>query len=174
MKRSVRSQMFNHPKVRIFLIVCFLIFVFGACVEEKDTLIEKPSIVLISPVPCDTLFFGEEFVFRCQVSDNTGLGQISMDIHHNFGHHNHGAHESCAMDPPKDAVHPWDENWIFMLDAGKKEMVFDSLLMVPATNVEQSSYDAGDYHFHIFITDNEGYQNFTTMDVKIRYRSTGN
>ncbi len=141
-----------------------------ACVEQKDTELERPEIELLSPVPCDTLYFGEDFHFTLQIRDNTGLGQVSTDIHHNFGHHDHGAHETCQMDPSKEAVNPWSESWLFRLPDNERETVFDTVLMVPGKTGEQLLFDTGDYHFHIYCTDNEGYQSFTTLDVKIRYR----
>ena len=149
------------------IIISILLFltIFG-CIEEKDTEIEKPVIELLSPKPCDTLYFGESFRYSAKISDNTGLGNISMDMHNNFGHHNHGAHESCNMDAPKEAVHPYSNSWIFSLPSDKLNYVFDTLISLPDMKNDSTYYDSGDYHFHIYVTDNDGYQVFTTMDVK--------
>ncbi|HBH49119.1 MAG TPA: hypothetical protein DDX98_10785 [Bacteroidales bacterium] len=138
-----------------------------ACIEEKDTDLEKPVLELLAPMPCDTLFFGDSFHFTAKITDNTGLGNISMDMHNNFGHHNHGSHASCNMDAPKDAVHPFANNWIFALPESEKEFVFDTLITLPDRKNDSVLFDPGDYHFHIYVTDNDGYQVFTSLDVKV-------
>ena len=90
-----------------------IIGLFQSCIKEKDTLAEMPTIEILSPLPCDTLYFGETFHVTAKITDNTGLGFISMDMHNNFGHHSHGNHESCNMDPAKQAVNPYSNTWIF-------------------------------------------------------------
>ncbi len=152
---------------RIILIATFFVFTFGSCINEKDTEEEQPSVELLSPLPCDTLYFGEPFLYSVKITDNTGLGNISMDMHNNFGHHNHGAHESCNMDGTKDAVNPYANSWIFSLPTEKKEYVFDTILSLPAMKNDTTPYDFGDYHYHIYVTDNDGYQVFTSLDVKV-------
>ncbi|WP_109830033.1 DUF4625 domain-containing protein [Reichenbachiella versicolor] len=149
------------------LYVILIAVIVSACIEEKDTEIEQPVIELLSPSPCDTLRFGESFNFRVKITDNTGLGNISMDVHHNFGHHNHGVHESCDMDEKKDAVNPYSNGWVFSLPEERKEYVFDTGITFPAMKDETTNYDTGDYHFHIYVTDNDGYQVFTTLDIKV-------
>lgn len=144
--------------------------VLSSCIEETDTEIEQPVIELLSPRPCDTLRFGDSFNYRVSIIDNTGLGDISMDLHHNFGHHNHGSHESCEMDEIKEAVNPFSGSWIFSLPEEKKEHIFDTMIDLPAMKDENTPFDFGDYHFHIYVTDNDGYQIFTTLDVKILHK----
>ena len=156
-------------KKNILLVYITFFLVLSGCIEEKDTEIEQPSIELLLPKPCDTLYFGESFLFRAKITDNTGLGNISMDVHNNFGHHNHGSHETCSMDETKEAIDPFFDNWIFSLSDEKKEFVFDTLLSVPFMKDDTIYFDSGDYHFHIYVTDNEGYQIFTTFDVKVLY-----
>lgn len=152
-------------KKQYLLLYLFVFAGFPGCIEETNN--DKPAIEIISPRPCDTLNFGESFLYKVEISDNTGLGNISMDVHHNFGQHNHGAHETCDMDEPKEAVNPYENNWIFSLPAGETNFIFDTLLHIPLSDDETEFYDPGDYHFHIYITDNDGSQTFTTMDVKI-------
>lgn len=154
---------------KVFYLTIFIVLV-AACIEEKDTVAEQPLVELISPLPCDTLFYGEAFNYTVRITDNTGLGNISMDLHHNFGHHNHGSHASCAMDAPKDAIHPYANSWIFGLPEDKKEYVFEIPLTLPDRKNDTTLYDSGDYHFHIYVTDNDGYQVFTSLDVKILFR----
>ena len=152
---------------KIIFVIAFLILVISGCIEEKDTELEKPKIEILSPLPCDTLYFGKEFLYQVKITDNTGLGNISMDMHNNFGHHNHGDHETCNMDATKDAINPYANSWIFSLPEEKKEYVFDTLLYLPDKKNDTTEYDFGDYHFHIYVTDNDGYQVFTSLDVKI-------
>ncbi|MBN1187134.1 MAG: DUF4625 domain-containing protein [Bacteroidales bacterium] len=155
---------------RSFFYMFLLLLAVTACIEEKNTEDEQPVVELLSPMPCDTLYFGESFHYTAKITDNTGLGNISMDMHNNFGHHSHGAHESCSMDAVKEAVNPYSANWIFSLPEDKKEYVFDTLLTLPEMKNDTTLYDFGDYHFHIYVTDNDGYQVFTTLDVKILNR----
>jgi hypothetical protein len=153
-----------------FVTMGFLIFLMAACIEQKDTEVEKPEIHWVSPLPCDTLYFGESTDFKLELEDNTGLGNLSMDIHHNFGHHDHGAHESCDMDAVKDAVNPFSKSWIFPLPDDQLIHVLEESILFPGQDDLGNPYDEGDYHFHIYVTDNEGYQAFTTMDVKVLNR----
>lgn len=155
-------------KCSIYLLL--LIIAFISCIDPKNTEEEQPVAEIMSPLPCDTLYFGEPFTFRVSLKDNTGLGNISFDVHNNFGHHNHGAHESCVFDPAKQAVDPFTESWIYSLPEEENEYVFEQTIQIPAQKTGSGPYDIGDYHFHIYITDNEGYQVFTTRDVKMLYR----
>lgn len=128
---------------------------------------EQPKVELLSPMPCDTLYFGASYVFKVKITDNTGMGNISMDLHNNFGHHNHGDHESCAMDAAKDAINPYANSWIFSLPEPETTYVLDTLLTLPEVKNDSTLYDFGDYHYHIYVTDNDGYQVFTSLDVKV-------
>lgn len=148
----------------LLLSICFIAL---SCIEKKDTENEKPAIKILSPMPCDTLYYGELIRFRATISDSSGLGNISMDLHNNFGHHSHGVHESCTMDDPKDAINPFANAWIFSLPKDKKSFIFDTTIALPKKKNDSIFYDTGDYHFHIYITDNDGYQSFTSLDVKI-------
>jgi hypothetical protein len=141
----------------------FLFAILIGCVKENEIVTEQPVVELLAPAPCDTLHFGETFRFLVKVSDNTGLGNIKMDVHNNFGQHLHGDHEICNMDEPKDAVNPYFNEWILELPTQNQEYTLDTILFITDT----TNFDTGDYHFHIYITDNEGYQTFTTVDVKI-------
>lgn len=156
-------------KTTLFITMLLMLFM-ASCIDEKNTEEEQPSIELLSPSPCDTLYFGEEFQYRAKITDNTGLGNISMDMHNNFGHHSHGDHETCSMDEAKDAVNPYTNSWIFTLPSEKKEYILDTTLSLPAMKNDTTLYDHGDYHFHIYVTDNDGYQIFTTLDVKVLNR----
>lgn len=153
-----------------FLGLLIVAIAFSSCIENKDTEEERPQIELISPKACEPIYFGETFEFSVKITDNTGMGNISLDIHNNFGQHNHGSHSSCTYDSPKDAVNPYEESWIYELPTEKKEHVFKVSLDLPAMKDETTRYDEGDYHFHIYVTDNDGYQTFTSLDVKALYK----
>lgn len=149
----------------IFLWLVSVSFLFS-CVKEKDLLEEQPVMEVVLPFPCDTLYFGEAFQLKVQLNDNIGLGNAKMDVHNNFNHHKHGEHEACYFDEPRDPVNPYLQEWIFNLDENKKAFVLDTLIVIPDSVV----FDTGDYHFHLYVTDSDGYQSFTTMDVKILER----
>jgi hypothetical protein len=144
----------------LFLVQIAVVFHLISCVKKDHG--DKPVIELLSPAPCDTLCFGDAFSFKVRVSDKDGLGNIKMDIHHNFGHHQHGDHAPCEMDAPKPAVKPYFQEWIFSLPDKENEYVFETSIIFPDEN-----HDTGDYHFHIYTTDNVGYQSFTTLSVKV-------
>lgn len=152
------------------LLTVFLLLTWSGCIEPLDTELEKPSIELVSPVPCDTLWFGESYPLSIAMTDNIELGNLSMDIHHNFGHHDHGSHASCSFDPVKDPVNPFLDNWLFSLPPGNTTYELDTLINFPAMDGDGNTFDPGDYHFHIYLTDADGYQVFTTMDVKLLNR----
>ncbi len=156
-------------KIRNCILLCLLSVLLFACIDQNNTEENMPKIELVSPMACDTLHFGQSFRFVANISDNVGLGNISMDAHHNFGHHSHGDHETCNMDDTKDAVNPYEESWIFTLPKNQKEFVLDTLLTLPAKDDSNLDFDTGDYHFHIYVTDSEGFLIFTTFDVKALY-----
>ncbi len=145
---------------------------FWACAEDEDTMEMQPIVELLAPEFCDTIWFDEPFTFRIRVTDpgKKGLGSLSFDTHHNFNHHSHGAHETCHMDPEKEAVHPFEEVWIYNLPDDETEFVFEKEITIPSSNGEGNYHDYGDYHFHIYVTNLEGYQTFTTLDYKLLYR----
>jgi hypothetical protein len=136
------------------------IVAFSSCVKKDHG--DKPVIELLSPAPCDTLYFGDAFSFKVRVSDKDGLGNIKMDIHHNFGHHQHGDHAPCVLDTPKTAINPYFDDWIFSLPEKENDHIFETSITFPDID-----FDTGDYHFHIYVTDNVGYQSFTTLSVKV-------
>lgn len=151
---------------RVFYMLTLLVIA-SACIEKENTEDEQPIVQLLSPLPCDTVYFGQSFHYTAKIADNTGLGNISMDLHNNFGHHSHGLHATCNMDSAKEAINPYTNSWIFSLPENENEYIFDTLLALPALNNDSAIYDAGDYHFHIYVTDNDGYQVFTSLDIKI-------
>ncbi len=154
------------------LVVIALPLIFTACAEDEDTVELQPTVELLSPEYCDTIWFDEPFTFNIRVTDpgKEGLGALSFDTHHNFDHHTHGSHLPCDMDPKKDAVRPFEEIWIHDLPDDEIDYVFEKEITIPSAAGEDVYHDHGDYHFHIYVTNSQGYQTFTTMDYKLLYR----
>lgn len=145
---------------------------FWACAEDEDTVELQPTVEVLSPAYCDTIWFDEPFTFKIRVTDpgKEGLGAVSFDTHHNFNHHTHGSHHPCEMDPKKDAVRPFEEVWIHDLPDDEIDYVFEQEITIPSVASEDAYHDYGDYHFHIYVTNSQGYQTFTTLDYKLMYR----
>lgn len=139
------------------------------CAEEKDTEELQPLVEVLLPLPCDTIYFDVPFTFMLEIKDpsKSGLGNLSFDAHNNFNHHSHGSHISCPMDDKRDAVNPWENVWINSLPDDKNEYIFETEITIPLMDENNNNYDPGDYHFHIYVTNNEGYQTFTTLDFKL-------
>ena len=160
----------NKPLLKLALPVLVLVLVVSACIEQDESGADKPQLEIISPQGCDTIYFGYEFAIQIKIVDNSGLGNISLDVYNNFGHHNHGAHETCAFDPPKDPVNPYFGNWMYELPDDETEMVYTVNIKVPVNDSENNPFDIGDYHFHIYVTDADANQSFTSFDVKFHYK----
>lgn len=154
----------------IACILCGSLWQFYSCVKDTDTEKNMPRIELVSPLPCDTLYYGQDFRCSFKLSSTSAIGNISMDMHNNFGHHSHGNHESCSMDPVKTPINPYTADWIFELNTNKKEYLFDTILSFNSLLHDSILYDTGDYHFHIYVTNQEGYMSFTSLDFKVLYK----
>ncbi|ASB47775.1 DUF4625 domain-containing protein [Alkalitalea saponilacus] len=152
----------------IFVSLISILFV-SACVKDSDTEAEAPKVEILLPFPCDTIYYGEDFIFRLKLTDKNELGNLSMDIHNNFNHHSHGDNITCQMDDRKEAIHPFSKAWIHSLP-NQREYTFEKVLNFPVKNQDDKVHDHGDYHFHIYVTNEDGYQVFTTLDVKILHR----
>jgi hypothetical protein len=145
--------------------------------EEEDIDREKPTIDLsiqdAFPVNCDTLYFGESFVFKALFADNVELGSnraYSIDMHNNFDHHSHSTEVSeCNLDPVKAPVNPWLFIENFDIPAGLDEFETNQSISIPATN-DNGLYDEGDYHFFISLTDKEGWSAQVGLSIKLLHR----
>ncbi len=154
--------------IPVVLVLSFL----AACVKDDDKEILPPEIEIISPWYCDTIYFNEPVTYRFKIIDKSevGLGNFSMDIHNNFNQHSHGSHISCAMDPQKNPVNPYEEVWIVSLPDNEYEYLLEMEITMPLMKDDTHEHDQGDYHFHIYLTNAEGYQTFTSLDVKLLKR----
>ena len=145
----------------------------GSC-EEEDIDREKPTIDLsiqdAFPVNCDTLYFGEPFVFKALFTHNVELGSsraYSIDIHNNFDHHSHSTEVSeCNLGPVKVPVNPWLFIENFDIPAGLNEFETNQSISIPASN-DKGLYDEGDYHFFISLTDHEGWSTQKGLSIKM-------
>ncbi len=170
MKKIVLKPVYN----LIILAIIFAVTIIAGCAKDEDTEKLQPEIEIISPEMCDTLYFDEAYTYKFKLTDPSGdgFGNLSMDVHHNFDHHTHGDHLPCEMDPKKQPFNPYEEAWIFDLPDDKSEYIFETEITIPSEveDKEDAYHDYGDYHFHIYVTNNEGYQVFTTFDFKLLYK----
>lgn len=154
-------------KPLLYLSVIALLFA-GACKKdsEKEIDTEYPVINISSagafPQQCSTVKRGEKFVFRAQLSDNTSLGSVSVDIHHNFDHHTHSTEvATCSMDAVKVPVKPFLLIQSYPIPVGLSSFEVQQEITVPA------GIDSGDYHFMIRLTDKEGWQTIKGLSIKV-------
>lgn len=131
--------------------------------DEKDTV--YPEILVNAnsfPISCSTLTRGQTFSFKATFKDNKQLGSYSLDIHHNFDHHNHSTEvNECEFSPVKTPVKPFLHIQNYSIPAGSKEYEATAQIAVPA------DIDPGDYHFMIRLTDQEGWTTIQGLSIKI-------
>lgn len=159
-------------KIYLFIIVSSALLLWTSCVDDNGTEEIFPEVEILSPLACDTIYFNQTVTYRIRISDKSGsgLGNIAMDIHNNFNHHTHGSHVTCSMDPKKNPQHPYEHAWIFSLPNDASEYILEEEIMIPGNKNDSTLHDYGDYHYHIYVTNNEGYQTFTTLDVKLLHK----
>jgi hypothetical protein len=147
------------------------VFLIIAC-EKEDLDTQKPEIDVTIPgafpsTCSDTIFFGEPFTLKVLLSDNVELATYSLDIHHNFDHHSHSTVVTeCELNPVKEPVNPITFIENLDIPQGLKEYETDVLITIPASN-NAGQYDEGDYHFHIKLTDKEGWSNNFALGIKM-------
>jgi len=151
----------------LYLSFIALLFV-SACKKGGETAIDTvyPVIDITGatafPKQCSQVKRGEKFVFRAALSDNTTLGSVSVDIHHNFDHHTHSTEvETCGMDAVKIPVLPFLLIQSYPIPVGLGSFEVQQEITVPA------DIDPGDYHFMIRLTDKEGWQTIKGLSIKI-------
>jgi len=152
----------------ILFISLIILLVTGACKKDSTSEIdtEYPVINIESakafPKQCSTVKRGETFFFRAELSDNTALGSVSIDIHHNFDHHTHSTElASCDMEAVKTPVTPFLLIQSYPIPAGLGSYEVQQQITVPA------NVDPGDYHFMIRLTDKEGWQTIKGLSIKV-------
>jgi hypothetical protein len=146
----------------------FFALVFSCNREDIDK--QKPEIDLsiqgTFPQNCDTLYFGETFIFRVLFADNIELGSYTINIHHNFDHHNHSTEVTqCVFDPKKPAVNPLVFIQDYPIPDGLREFETNLEVFIPHNN--NGSFDTGDYHLFINLTDKSGWSSQKGLSIKI-------
>lgn len=127
---------------------------------------EKP-IVDISygqgfPKACERLERGKTYTFRAQLSDNDALASYSLDIHHNFDHHTHDDQGAqCELDAVKSAINPMILMENRPVEGGPRSFEIEISVAIPL------DVDPGDYHCAFSVTDRNGWQGRTSVDIKI-------
>lgn len=158
---------------RLILFIAFPIALFCSCnKEEVDD--QKPVIDLTVqnafPVNCDTLYFGETFILKTLFTDNVELGSFSIDIHNNFDHHSHSTEVTeCNLDPIKDPINPFLFIEDYEIPTGLKQYETDLEITIPSGD-SNGTFDDGDYHFFISLTDKEGWSAQKGLSIKILHR----
>jgi hypothetical protein len=148
-------------------------FLVTSCVKtEIDD--EKPvidlSITGAFPLNCDTLYFGEDFTLTLRAIDNVELGSMSIDLHHNFDHHNHSTEiTECTFDPIKTPVNPFLLTSDITIPSGKTDYTINQVINISSGNLV-GEFDEGDYHFFISLTDKSGWSTQKGLSVKIMKR----
>lgn len=160
-------------KTKQFLLLLFVALLTASC---NKTVIddEKPIIDMdfaeSFPKNCDTIYFGETFVVKAVFSDNANLGSYRIDIHNNFDHHSHSTDVmQCELWPIKNPVNPYLLISNYNIPEGSQTYELTMEVEVPQGN-ESGTYDEGDYHFFISLTDREGWSTQRGIGVKILYR----
>jgi hypothetical protein len=157
------------------IIVPFILLMFvSSCENNGNVDREEPSIDLsipdAFPVNCDTLYFGESFQLKWSFSDNTELGSYRIDIHDNFDQHSHSTEVTeCNLDTKKTPVNPYEFIEEFSIPAGLKEYETNLSFSIPSGN-GKGSYDTGDYHFFVSLTDRTGWTAMKGLSIKILTR----
>ncbi len=161
-------------------LVIFLLFsgiIFSSCEEDRLIDTEKPvidwNIDGAFPINCDTLYFGENFIFKILFKDNSELGgnrAFSIDIHHNFDHHSHSTEvNECILNQEKEANNPLIFIEDFDIPSGLQEYETNFSISLPAGN-NNGLFDEGDYHFFVSVSDKEGWSGKLGLSIKILHR----
>lgn len=148
------------------VLMAFSAIFLSACSDDEQTDTLKPEINIEGadafPKPCDTIYRGEIFTFKAEFSDNVELGSFILELHQNFDHHTHGSHqETCPVHPDKDPVNPFYFNQNYDIPPGSSTYTAEVEIEIPA------DVDTGDYHFMVKVTDQEGWQGWQSVSVKI-------
>ena len=143
---------------------CLLASAFlGACSDEDDAKDAEPPRIVeneagsgnpSNPIDCQVYHLGDTIYFNYEFTDNQELGNFSLNIHHNFDHHNHpNMNVTCQLDPTKKAnANVWVFNQNYPIPQGLKVYDAKESIAIPR------DIQTGDYHFMIVLTDKTGWQ----------------
>lgn len=153
---------------KLFSLLAIIGILFLSCSKDKEEIDDIYPEISIDfegafPQNCDTLFRGESFTVVVKLSDNKELGSYSINLHHNFDHHNHSTEiNQCVMGEEQTPVNPFLYNKAISIDAGTTNYTTNLQIEIPA------DVDTGDYHFMVKVTDKEGWQTMKGLSLKIK------
>lgn len=155
--------------IRIWLLSTFCALTLLSCEKnnEKDTLHPTIDLTLADAYPtnCDTLYLGDTAQIKFLVSDNAGIGSLSISIHHNFDHHSHSTElTECALQPRKAPVNPLVIIEEIPIPEGQKEYTVNYPLPMPDV---ENAIDTGDYHVYLSLTDITGWTTQRGVSIKV-------
>lgn len=152
----------------LLMSLILVFFVMGCSSDNEDNESgpdeEYPTINLDKTYPetCNIIERGTPLKAVITVDDNRELGSITLDIHHNFDHHNHSTEiENCDRDPKKEPKNPYKFIASYPVPEGQEHYVLEQDIDIPA------DIDPGDYHFMIRVTDKAGWQTLAGLSIKI-------
>lgn len=152
-------------KLLSILTIIGILFISCSKEDEIDDIYPEINIDFAGAFPqnCDTIFSGQSFNIIIKLSDNKELGSYSVDLHHNFDHHNHSTEiDQCTMGEDQVAINPFIYIQSYTINAGLTEYTTNLEINVPA------NVDTGDYHFMIRVTDKEGWQTMKGLSLKVQ------
>lgn len=165
---KVKFKQKKTKSVQFMLATIALAGLFSACSGSDDDKIdtEYPVIDIATnafPIQCSEVTRGQKFTFKAKFTDNVALGSYSLDIHHNFDHHNHSTEvNDCIAEPIKNPVKPMLYINSVSIPEGLKSYDATQEINIP------EDIDPGDYHFLIRLTDKEGWQTIKGLSIKIK------
>lgn len=165
---KVKFKQNKTKSVQFMLAIIALAGLFTACSGSDDDKIdtEYPVIDIVAnafPIQCSEVTRGQKFTFKAKFTDNVALGSYSLDIHHNFDHHNHSTEvNDCVAEPIKKPVKPMLYINSVTIPEGLKSYDATQEINIP------EDIDPGDYHFLIRLTDKEGWQTIKGLSIKIK------
>ena len=154
----------------LFLLSVFSLSFLTACGDDdkKDT--EKPKVDNVLPANNATLYIGEAFTFKADLSDNTGLGSYRIDIHFNDGNHSH----SVKLVEPRgveDIAYAYTNNWTVTGTSQSVQQAIEiPLTQLDATDNKQKPVKVGNYHLVIYVADKEGNETVIARDIVLANR----
>lgn len=152
---------------KLWLALAFLGLCLTGCKNDSEVVdVEKPKIDLSKTFPtnCKEVQRGVPFVFKSFFSDNQALASYSLDIHNNFDHHTHSTEvlTDCTLEPKKKPVKPFSLIKTYTIPNKPKAYAATQTFTIPKT------YDGGDYHFMIKVTDHKGWTTLKGISFKVK------
>lgn len=149
----------------LFLTICVI-----SCKHNSPAKDTTPPVISdasedTSPTDCQSFSKGSVMPFNYLFTDNIGLGNFNIEVHNNFDHHTHSTSSvDCEEDEEhhhSDAATAWVFNQDYTIPEGLTSYTASFDIMVP-DNVSE-----GSYHFMIRVTDQAGWQQIKSVDIKI-------